>query len=38
MSLRLLNLIKSSREVMTRGRLEIVNTVEPCEEKVEATV
>ena len=37
-SFRLLNLMKSSREVITCGRFEIVNTVEPCEEKVEATV
>jgi hypothetical protein len=38
MSLRLLYLMKSSREVITRGRFEIVKTVEPCEEKVWATV
>ena len=27
-----------SREVITRGRFEIVKTVEPCELKVDATV
>src|SRR5262249_6216046 len=37
-SFRLLYLMKSSREVITRGRFEIVNTVEPCELKVFATV
>src|SRR5437763_2130153 len=37
-SFRLLYLMKSSREVITRGRLEIVKTVEPCEEKVCSTV
>src|SRR5256714_7726679 len=38
MSLRRLKRMKSSREVMTCGRFEMVKTVEPCEEKVEATV
>src|SRR5688500_19029358 len=37
-SFRLLNLMKSSREVMICGRLETVNTVEPCDEKVVATL
>src|SRR2546423_10152935 len=37
-SLRRLNLRKSSREVIIIGRLETLKTVEPCEEKVEATV
>ena len=37
-SLRRLKRMKSSREVMTCGRFEMVKTVEPCEEKVEATV
>src|SRR5262249_54735414 len=36
-SLRLLNFIKSSREVITWGRFETVKTVEPWEEKVGAT-
>jgi hypothetical protein len=31
-------MIEDSREVITRGRLEMVKTVEPCEEKVWATV
>src|SRR2546423_10410392 len=37
MSFRLLNLIKSSREVMTSGRFDTVKTVEPCDENVVAT-
>src|SRR6185295_17128289 len=37
-SLRLLNFTNSSRDLMIWGRLEIVNTVEPCEEKVVATL
>src|SRR5258708_32697624 len=37
-SLRLLNFMKSSRDLMICGFLEMVNTVEPCDEKVDATV
>src|SRR6185369_14006739 len=37
-SLRRLNLTKSSRDLMICGFFEIVKTVEPCEEKVRATV
>src|SRR5215216_2417461 len=37
-SLRLLNLTNSSRDLMICGFFEIVKTVEPCEEKVCATV
>src|SRR5688500_13915651 len=33
-----LNLMKSSREVITRGRFDTVNTVLPCDENVVATV